>query len=484
MKRYLLNLASVLAIGALSCAAQTAVYPSSISTLANLKYAVNGVSTLLTANINSSQTTFGISACAGIVANVLITIDSEIMPVTGCSGTVLVVGSRGFDGTTAAAHTAPDTIYAFVDAWNINSPNAEIIAIETALGANLSNVLANGSSPSLVNLTLSGTLAVTSGTLSGTHLQNVGSGDSPTFTGLTLSGIPTLPTQTANYFFAGPASGSAAAPAFRAIVAADIPVPLALSGSVASALVSLTQSNASNYALTLSAVGPGLGITTSGNGTALSVSMGGSTGHALSLAQTSSAGTATAIIGNNGSDNALTVTGNTTVTGNFTVTGTCTGCSSVSTETANYVYAGPVSGGASDPTFRALVSADLPAPFSITQSSSTATATIANGSISGYAAIFNGVGPTVDIASSGNGTVLNVTMGGSTGHALNVSQTSSAGTATAIIGNGGSDNALRVAGTSTFTGNIVFDGTLTSGSSVGVTSTTCTVWTNGLCTHN
>ena len=32
--------------------------------------------------------------------------------------------------------------------------------------------------------------------------------------------------------------------------------------------------------------------------------------------------------------------------------------------------------------------------------------------------------------------------------------------------------------------NVVFSGTITSGSSVGVTSTTCTVFTNGICTHN
>ncbi len=42
----------------------------------------------------------------------------------------------------------------------------------------------------------------------------------------------TLDTQTANYVWAGPTTGSAAAPTFRALVAADIPAPAALTASV------------------------------------------------------------------------------------------------------------------------------------------------------------------------------------------------------------------------------------------------------------
>jgi hypothetical protein len=45
---------------------------------------------------------------------------------------------------------------------------------------------------------------------------------SPTFTGVVTEPVPTLPSQTANYFFAAP-NGSAGAPSFRAIVAADLP---------------------------------------------------------------------------------------------------------------------------------------------------------------------------------------------------------------------------------------------------------------------
>lgn len=45
---------------------------------------------------------------------------------------------------------------------------------------------------------------------------------SPTFTGTVTEPVPTLPSQTANSFFAAP-GGSAGAPSFRAIVAADLP---------------------------------------------------------------------------------------------------------------------------------------------------------------------------------------------------------------------------------------------------------------------
>jgi hypothetical protein len=42
----------------------------------------------------------------------------------------------------------------------------------------------------------------------------------------TFSSVPTLPTQSANRIFAGPATGVAAAPSFRALVAADLPIAL------------------------------------------------------------------------------------------------------------------------------------------------------------------------------------------------------------------------------------------------------------------
>lgn len=138
----------ILILGAaLSAFAQTAVYPGAVTTDSQLKVAVNGLTTLLTSAINTSQTNLTVSACAGFVANVLISIDSEIMPVVSCSGTSMVVSSRGYDGTTPSAHAAQSQIGAFIDAWHHNAMKAEVEAIETALGPNLSNVAIGGIYP-------------------------------------------------------------------------------------------------------------------------------------------------------------------------------------------------------------------------------------------------------------------------------------------------------------------------------------------------
>lgn len=115
---------------------------------------------------------------------------------------------------------------------------------------------------------------------------------------LSVSGSPitssgtfalTLVNETANTIFAGPTTGAAAAPTFRALVTADLP---AGTGTVTSVALALPVS-----VFTVS----GSPVTTSG-----------------------------------------------TLTGSF------------ATQTANTIFAGPASGGAATPTFRTIVSADLP----------------------------------------------------------------------------------------------------------------------------
>lgn len=132
---------------------------------------------------------------------------------------------------------------------------------------------------------LSITTAVTSVGLSLPGIFTV-SGSPVTTTG-TLTAI--LATETANTVWAGPTTGIAAAPTFRALVSADLPA---------------------------------------GTGTVTSVG--------LSL------------------PNIITVSGSP-----VTTSGTLTGV--LATQAANLVWAGPTTGAASAPTFRALVSADIPA---------------------------------------------------------------------------------------------------------------------------
>lgn len=114
----------------------------------------------------------------------------------------------------------------------------------------------------------------------------------------------TLATESANTVWAGPTTGAAATPTFRALVAADLPGALGTVTSVAHTLAV--------PASIMSAVVTGSPITTSGT-----------LGDTISLA----------------------------------------------TQSANLVWAGPTSGGASTPTFRALVAADIAAacPGSTTQ---------------------------------------------------------------------------------------------------------------------
>jgi hypothetical protein len=119
---------------------------------------------------------------------------------------------------------------------------------------------------------------------------------SPVTTAGTLTG--TFVTQTANTFFAGPSSGSAAIPAFRALVTADLPSTITAGGPTGSATVApiITYNAAGQLTVVASAtITPAVGsITGLGTGvaTALGNTAGGSGGFALvgSTPPTGSAG--------------------------------------------------------------------------------------------------------------------------------------------------------------------------------------------------
>jgi hypothetical protein len=67
-------------------------------------------STALGASISPATTTITVASSAGINTNDTLQIDSEQLLVTAISGTTLTV-VRGVNGTTAAAHSTPDTVY-------------------------------------------------------------------------------------------------------------------------------------------------------------------------------------------------------------------------------------------------------------------------------------------------------------------------------------------------------------------------------------
>lgn len=174
------------------------------------------------------------------------------------------VSNPNFNDTTPAAPGGKVNVK-----WQVSGSNVSAYVDLSGTGTVTSVGFATGSGAADALYTISGSPITTAGTIT-----------------------ETLNTQIANRIFAGPTSGGAAVPTFRALVTADLPA---------------------------------------GTGTVTSFSSGN-----LSPLFTTSVATPT-----------------TTPALSF----------SLSTQTANTVFAGPASGGAAGPTFRALVAADIPPGF-------------------------------------------------------------------------------------------------------------------------
>lgn len=123
----------------------TAVYPSALPTDTTLTVANNQLDVTLSSAISSSQTSFTVSSFSYDVP-CLIGIDNEIIEVLTHSGSTILTCTRGFGGTTPAAHTAGTRAKGYVFSYSHNALSAEIQAIATALGVNLENVVLPGDS--------------------------------------------------------------------------------------------------------------------------------------------------------------------------------------------------------------------------------------------------------------------------------------------------------------------------------------------------
>lgn len=116
-------------------------YPSSVATDAALKIAANQVQTTLTMRVSTLDTIFRVSDTSRLVVDMLLSIDNEIVSVSAIdTASHIITVVRGFDGTIPSSHNAGRLLQAYIVAWHHNALAAEIKAIETALGPNLSNV--------------------------------------------------------------------------------------------------------------------------------------------------------------------------------------------------------------------------------------------------------------------------------------------------------------------------------------------------------
>ena len=166
-----------------------------------------------------------------------ITIANTLPSLGGTVTSVSVVSANGLAGTVATSTTTPaitlSTTITGLLKGNGTAISAATSGTDYAPATSGTSILYGNGSGGFSNVTIGSGISFVTGTLSAT-----GSGGTVTSVALslpsifTVSGSPvtgtgtltgTFNTQTANYVFAGPTTGAAATPTFRALVSADIP---------------------------------------------------------------------------------------------------------------------------------------------------------------------------------------------------------------------------------------------------------------------
>lgn len=123
------------------------VFPGALATVSDLLLQKNFLSTetvpTLASAVGALDGSFDVVAGTGTnlpTDNFTVTIDDEIIFVTSRTVDTCTVGTRGYEGTTGAAHSAGAQVNAFITAKSHNQLAAEIVSIETQLGIGLANV--------------------------------------------------------------------------------------------------------------------------------------------------------------------------------------------------------------------------------------------------------------------------------------------------------------------------------------------------------
>lgn len=123
---------------ALSVHAQTAQFPATIATDANLLVAKDSIQTVLTSAMTNVATSATVQSTTGWVANMVASVESEQMLVTAVPDSTHLTVTRPFGGTSAVAHSSGKSVNNYVDAYYHNALKEEVKAIETSLGINFS----------------------------------------------------------------------------------------------------------------------------------------------------------------------------------------------------------------------------------------------------------------------------------------------------------------------------------------------------------
>jgi hypothetical protein len=126
-------------------ATPTPVFPAALATSAQLKVANNLIATTLRVGVDAVNTVLFVTSAAGFLPNTLVSIDKEIIAIDSVvtapnPALVVATGGRGFDGTSAAAHSANARVAMLIDAWHHNALAAEVQAIEAFIGPNGQNI--------------------------------------------------------------------------------------------------------------------------------------------------------------------------------------------------------------------------------------------------------------------------------------------------------------------------------------------------------
>lgn len=122
----------------------TAMYPGAIPTDTGLTVVTDDFFTVLTNTIGTGDSSFTLNSVA-FNYPCLILIDSEVMLITGISGSNATGVQRGYLGTTPAEHFAGSTVFGYIFAYHHNQVAVEIEAIATLLGVGGDNVVLSGS---------------------------------------------------------------------------------------------------------------------------------------------------------------------------------------------------------------------------------------------------------------------------------------------------------------------------------------------------